>query len=83
MASAPGWWFTESQLSAGAMIAASILLGRALAPVELVISMWRNFMGARFSYHRLKKAIEENPAPRSRTMLPTPSGKVVVEDAEG
>ena len=74
------WLVVESQLSAGAMIAASILLGRALAPVELVISMWRNFMGARFSYHRLKKAIEENPAPRSRTMLPTPSGKVVVED---
>jgi ATP-binding cassette, subfamily C, type I secretion system permease/ATPase len=74
------WLVVESELSAGAMIAASILLGRALAPVELVISMWRSFMGARFSYQRLKKAIEENPAPRSRTMLPTPSGKVVVED---
>jgi ATP-binding cassette subfamily C protein/ATP-binding cassette subfamily C exporter for protease/lipase/ATP-binding cassette subfamily C protein EexD len=62
------------------MIAASILLGRALAPVELAISMWRNFMGARFSYDRLKKAIEENPRPPRRTMLPPPSGRVVVED---
>jgi PrtD family type I secretion system ABC transporter len=73
------WLVINSELSAGAMIAASILLGRALAPVELVISIWRNFMGARFSYQRLKKAIEENPPPRSRTMLPTPSGRVVVE----
>ena len=73
------WLVINSELTAGAMIAASILLGRALAPVELVISIWRSFMGARFSYRRLKKAIEENPAPPSRTKLPTPSGKVVVE----
>jgi PrtD family type I secretion system ABC transporter len=73
------WLVIKSELTAGAMIAASILLGRALAPVELVISMWRNFIGARISYDRLKKAIEDNPPPPTRTMLPTPSGKVVVE----
>jgi ATP-binding cassette subfamily C protein/ATP-binding cassette subfamily C exporter for protease/lipase/ATP-binding cassette subfamily C protein EexD len=73
------WLVINSELSAGAMIAASVLLARALAPVELVISIWRSFMGARLSYHRLKKAIEENPAPGKRTMLPTPKGKVVVE----
>jgi ATP-binding cassette subfamily C protein/ATP-binding cassette subfamily C exporter for protease/lipase/ATP-binding cassette subfamily C protein EexD len=61
------------------MIAGSILLGRALAPVELVISMWRNFMGARFSYDRLKKAIEDHPPPFRRTRLPVPDGRVVVE----
>jgi ATP-binding cassette subfamily C protein/ATP-binding cassette subfamily C exporter for protease/lipase/ATP-binding cassette subfamily C protein EexD len=74
------WLVVNSELTAGSMIAASILLGRALAPVELAISMWRNFMGARFSYDRLKKAIEENPRPPRRTMLPPPSGRVVVED---
>jgi ATP-binding cassette, subfamily C, type I secretion system permease/ATPase len=73
------WLVVNSQLTAGAMIAGSILLGRALAPVELAISMWRNFMGARFSYDRLKKAIEEHPAPPRRTTLPSPGGRVAVD----
>src|ERR1700716_1351852 len=73
------WLVVNSALTAGAMIAGSILLGRALAPVELVISMWRNFMGARFSYDRLKNAIEDHPPPFQRTRLPTPDGRVVVD----
>jgi PrtD family type I secretion system ABC transporter len=73
------WLVVNSQLTAGAMIAGSILLGRALAPVELAISMWRNFMGARFSYDRLKKAIEDHPTPPRRTTLPSPVGRVVVD----
>jgi PrtD family type I secretion system ABC transporter len=73
------WLVINSELTAGAMIAGSILLGRALAPVELAISMWRNFMGARFSYDRLKKAIEDHPPPARRTRLPAPTGTVVVE----
>jgi PrtD family type I secretion system ABC transporter len=74
------WLVVNSELTSGSMIAASILLGRALAPVELAISMWRNFMGARFSYDRLKKAIEANPPPTAHTLLPTPKGKVVVQE---
>ena len=57
------------------MIAASILLGRALAPVELAISVWRNFIGARFSYDRLKKTISDYPAPLKRTKLLLPKGR--------
>jgi PrtD family type I secretion system ABC transporter len=74
------WLVVNSQLTAGAMIAASILLGRALAPVELVISMWRNFMAARFSYDRLHKAISDNPPPTQRTQLPEPHGRVVIDE---
>src|SRR5262249_13350465 len=50
----------------GAMIAGSILLGRALAPVELAIAVWRNFIAARFSYNRLQKTIRDHPAPLKR-----------------
>ena len=71
------WLVINSQLTAGVMIAASILLGRALAPVELAICVWRSFAGARLSYARLKQAIAENPAPPPRTRLPAPQGKVV------
>jgi PrtD family type I secretion system ABC transporter len=74
------WLVVNSQLTAGAMIAASILLGRALAPVELAIAVWRNFMAARFSYGRLKKAIEDHPPPPRRTRLPAPNGRVVVNE---
>jgi PrtD family type I secretion system ABC transporter len=73
------WLVVNSQLTAGAMIAGSILLGRALAPVELAISVWRNFIAARFSYDRLKKAISDYPAPLKRTRLPAPKGTVVVD----
>ena len=72
------WLVVNSELTAGAMIAGSILLGRALAPVELAISVWRNFIGARFSYDRLKKTISDYPAPPKRTKLPSPKGTVIV-----
>jgi ATP-binding cassette subfamily C protein/ATP-binding cassette subfamily C exporter for protease/lipase/ATP-binding cassette subfamily C protein EexD len=61
------------------MIAASILLGRALAPVEVAIAAWRNFMGARFAYDRLKKTIEDYPEEPVRTQLPDPTGWLAVE----
>ncbi len=73
------WLVINSHLTAGVMIAASILLGRALAPVELAIGMWRSFAGARLSYTRLKTAILDNPPPSARTRLPEPHGKVSVE----
>jgi PrtD family type I secretion system ABC transporter len=73
------WLVIQSELTAGGMIAASILLGRALAPVEIAMGAWRNFMGARFAYRRLKTAITEYPPPPERTRLPTPVGRLVVD----
>src|SRR5262249_11471101 len=73
------WLVVNSELTAGAMIAGSILLGRALAPVEVAISMWRNSIAARFCYSRLKKTIGDYPAPLKRTRLPAPQGRVIVD----
>src|SRR4029079_1401698 len=72
------WLVIKAYLTAGGMIAASILLGRALAPLELAMGAWRNFMTARFAYKRLKKAIEEHPQPLERTRLPAPTGRLAV-----
>jgi ATP-binding cassette subfamily C protein len=58
------WLVMNDQASAGVMIAASVLSSRALAPIELAISSWRPFIGARQAWSRLKPALamaEEAP----------------------
>lgn len=69
----------EGQLSAGMMIAMSLLLGRALAPVEIAIGSWRQFNAGRQSYQRLSQLLERHPRERLRMALPGPSGAVRVE----
>ena len=73
------WLVLRSQLTAGGMIAASILLARALAPVEMAMGAWRNFMNARFAYKRLKTAIKDYPEPPMKTQLPAPTGHLSVD----
>jgi ABC-type protease/lipase transport system fused ATPase/permease subunit len=43
------------------MIAASIIMGRALAPVELAVSQWRNFSGVRDAYKRINDIVDDYP----------------------
>ena len=64
----------EQEISPGSMIAASILGGRALSPVDQIISGWRGFISARLAYQRLDELLKAMPL-RPRTMsLPHPSG---------
>jgi ATP-binding cassette subfamily C protein/ATP-binding cassette subfamily C exporter for protease/lipase/ATP-binding cassette subfamily C protein EexD len=67
------------ELTAGAMIACSILLGRALAPVEMAMGAWKNFTQARLAYGRLKSHLATFPTPSKRTRLPAPTGHVSVK----
>ena len=69
----------QQQITPGAMIAASILLGRALAPVELAVSNWRGFVGARSALARLKALLAEVPAASTNMNLPKPEGRVEFE----
>ncbi len=70
----------ENQLSAGGMIAGSILLGRALAPVDLAIGTWRGTVSARGAYARLSELLDANPSPLERTALPRPKGFVQADN---
>lgn len=72
------WLVVENQITPGAMIAAAIMLGRALAPVEMAITMWSSFIAARFAYQRLNEHISTYPPERQRTRLPTPDGHMLV-----
>jgi PrtD family type I secretion system ABC transporter len=69
----------EGEMSAGVMVAASIMMGRALGPVDQVVGQWKSFVGARQSYRRLKTMFAQIPADIERTALPAPKGRVAVE----
>jgi PrtD family type I secretion system ABC transporter len=69
----------DESISAGVMIASSIVMGRALAPVEASIAHWRSFISSRSAYARLSKLLAEYDINRERMKLPTPRGKINVE----
>ncbi|NMJ44027.1 type I secretion system permease/ATPase [Roseomonas sp. JC162] len=73
------WLVLEQQLTSGASIAASIIMGRALAPVEQMIGGWRQLVQARQSWKRLQAFLV---LPRLRPpgiALPAPHGHLSVE----
>ncbi len=73
------WLVINGELSPGAMIAGSILMGRALSPVENAIVAWKSANAARAAYQRLKQHIDMMPE-RSKSMaLPEPKGSISVE----
>ena len=69
----------ENLASPGVMIAASILAGRALAPVDLAIASWKQFSTARTSYQRLSQLLDDFPARSPGMSLPRPSGQLSVQ----
>lgn len=75
-----GAWLTiRGQMTAGAIIAASIATTRALAPVELAIGQWKSFVAARDSWRRLARVLSALPPPSPRLDLPAPVASLVVE----
>lgn len=70
----------EDSISPGMMIAGSILLGKAIGPVQLLISVWRQFGQTRSAYERLSKLLEENPPRQAGMTLPKPEGRISVEN---
>ncbi len=73
------WLALEGAISPGMMIAGSLLLGRALAPIDLMVGGWKGFSVARVQYARLGKLLEEVPPTPESMSLPTPTGKLDVE----
>jgi len=69
----------RQELTAGAMIAASIMMGRALAPIETAIANWRAFIAARQSITRLSEALTRAAPKRDVTALPRPARGLDVE----
>lgn len=69
----------ENKMTPGMMIAASILVGRALAPVQQVIAVWKSWSSTRSAFERLSRLLEANPAREAGMELPKPNGAISVE----
>ncbi len=69
----------QNQLTAGAMIAGSILMGRALAPIEMIIGQWQLVMAARRGRTAVVELLDEIPPDFERTPLPRPQALLVAE----
>ncbi|MFN7038073.1 MAG: type I secretion system permease/ATPase [Alphaproteobacteria bacterium] len=68
------------QMTVGGMIASSILVGRALAPFDAAIETWKQITGASKAYERLKDSFERSPLRQEAMSLPTPEGRLSVEN---
>ncbi len=69
----------ERQISPGALIAASILAARALAPLEQIVGAWRQIGQARNAFRMVNDALAANATARDFTALPAPKGDLRIE----
>lgn len=68
------------EINAALVIAGSVLLGRALAPIDLIIGSWKGFIAARGQYDRLNEMLSVLQAEQQRMTLPAPQGNIAVEN---
>jgi ATP-binding cassette subfamily C protein len=73
------WLVLKGELTAGAMIAGSILMGRALAPIEMAVGQWPVAQRANEAWNHLADLLSRVPAQQHRTTLPRPSALLDVE----
>ena len=74
-----GYLAIKAELSPGMMIAGSIIMGRALAPLDLMIGTWKGFSNARSAYERLDGLLNEFPEGDKPMKLPAPKGELLLE----
>jgi len=70
---------TQNELTGGGMIAGSIILSRAMAPIEQSIGAWRGMVGAKGAYESIKSLLGRTPATGEAMSLPKPSGHISIE----
>ncbi|MEL6871785.1 MAG: ABC transporter transmembrane domain-containing protein, partial [Pseudomonadota bacterium] len=68
-----------NEISAGTIVAATIIFGRALAPVEQALGQWRGLLRAVDSFAKIDDLLRKEPEPEARTALPDPKGVIEVQ----
>ncbi|OAT48244.1 type I secretion system ATPase [Proteus hauseri ATCC 700826] len=74
-----GWLAIDNIISPGMMIAGSILLGRALAPIEQVIGAWKSWDSSKAAYNRLILLLKSYPEENKKMALPAPIGQLSID----
>jgi PrtD family type I secretion system ABC transporter len=74
------WLVISGEATAGVMIATTTLLGRALAPVELVVGSWRILAEGRAAFGRLRDMLDAAAARPDQMPLPAPSGALLAQN---
>lgn len=77
---AGGLLVIQGKLSPGAMIAGNVLMARALQPLDLLISTWRQFVQAKMAFEKLEQLLEEYPEREPGAEHPEPRGEIRLED---
>src|SRR5205085_3325 len=75
------WLVIDQHVTGGVMIAATILLSRALAPVEMLVAGWRQLIEARSAWRQLAVLLEGKDVVKDKIDLPRPSGNLRIERA--
>lgn len=68
------------EINPGLLMAGSLLLGRALSPIDQMIGSWKGFVAARVQYDRLSKVMDDLNKEPERMPLPAPEGHIQVEN---
>ena len=74
------YYAVHNVITPGMMIMASILMGRAMSPIDLAVATWRAFVSARQSYRKLEELLMNYPETGRRLPLPVPTGRLKVEN---
>ena len=70
----------RGEISPGMMIAGSLLLGRALAPIDMLVASWKGFVDAKAQFDRLRNSLLTFSPDSERLSLPPPTGELSVEN---
>lgn len=79
MTGAGAWLVVDQHVTPGVMLASTLILGRALAPIESLVANWRNLVEARAAWNRLSQLLASNPPAAPGTELPAPQGEISAE----
>ncbi|KIH83300.1 type I secretion system permease/ATPase [Pseudomonas batumici] len=69
----------KGEMTAGMMIAGSILMGRVLSPIDQLIAVWKQWSSAKLAYRRLDDLLREFPETEGQMSLPAPQGQLAFE----
>jgi len=73
-----GYLAINLEITGGMIVAGAILLGRVLAPIDMVVNTWRSFSSARLAYQRLSKLLSEFNYQKEVMQLPPPKGEITL-----